>query len=290
MLRAARYIIIGLLFTFGKISYSDEQAMVSQWVPFELKGNHIYIQVEINGVMTEAILDTGANRSVLSGKIAEELSVKRSRQSIKVHGVTGSKKRFLSKETSVALPNVFKSDVKFVLMPDDSTYPPILGMDFLGAPVIQIDYPNLQLRIASSNAFRYPEKLAIPLQVSGSSIFFKSSIDGFELKTLLDTGNASRTFLTHNLIKDASWYSKVKEWPIESTNNSGLHEEHLAYQYGKTNNFQIGPYSLENVELHLLSDKDVNTKDYLVVGYDVLKHFTITIDRDKKNLYLTLPE
>jgi hypothetical protein len=68
---------------------------------------------------------------------------------------------------------------------------------------------------------------------------------------------------------------------------SGIHQKSFKLTKNVTSDFKIGPYTLENVSYHIASKETPLSGHYSILGYDVLKHFIVTLDLVNNNLYLS---
>ena len=118
---------------------------------------------------------------------------------------------------------------------------------------------------------------------------------------ILDTGNNGGLFLKRTMATDSKW---LESYGSQSSLIAG------ANHIGTVDNFRLpevkfGPFTIENVQVSVPAEgqtESVSGQDQVsfsrikgknikgLVGYDVLKHFVLTIDYKSGHLHVGLPE
>ena len=98
-----------------------------------------------------------------------------------------------------------------------------------------------------------------------------------------------KIFIPFDDVKETPLYKTISDQPVRSMGKPGINENELKYFTNISNNFKIGPYMLENVRYLVASEETPLAGQYSILGYDVLKHFVVTLDMVNKNLYLSAP-
>ena len=272
------------------VAHADQsKKAISPWLDFELNRGHIYIDITIKGKPAKAVVDTGATLSAISEDFAKKIGVSRSKNrkdKIRVQGLAGTRLMTWSRLSQMAIPGIMKKKIKFVMFDTLDGIDVILGMDVFAFEVTQIDYSNNKMRFASHNAFKFDPEASIPLKKRGNRYLLNAKINEVDLAMLLDTGNAGSIIVPYADAENTSLLSSINGIKKE-TEKGGIHEKKLPLYSGVSDNFNIGPYTLDNVRYKVIAEDKVEAVRRPVLGYDILKHFLVTIDLKERNLYLS---
>ena len=279
-------------------------AGVSNWVDFELVGGHVKIPIEINGNSGYAILDSGSQINGINENFISkyQLDLARGRK-ISVKGVYGTEKRqtYLSITAQLfgqALS--FRSLVGASLGHFENAI--LLGAPFFSDVILQIDYPNARLRIISKdtpNMNKYNNLEAIRQKGSGLLIVKIDVNNDKSLWTILDTGNSGGLMLERNAAH--LWLGKYDLSTSTSygANIMGYHESFRIPE------MKFGPYVLENVLVSVpaegqhanLTSRFTSVGTHIkgrkvegILGFDILKHFVLTIDYGAGHAHVETPQ
>jgi predicted aspartyl protease len=271
-----------LLIVISNPAYAQkEYKVLTQWLPFEIIKKHIVVEIYVKGSLVKAVLDTGSTVSLIQKDVAKRLGVRRSRKKVTVKTLKGPKNMVLSKPVNVRLPALFEKKINLYIYDKLSSAEAIIGMDFMAYDLIQLDYLNKRLRFATPNVFQFKPQSAIPLTKKGLRYFLTVSIDNVSLEMLLDSGNASAIIIPFSKIKDTKIH-KIMDMPPPQPNQKALH-----YFAGVSDDFKIGPHTLENVRYHVFLEGVTLPINQAILGHDILKNFIVTMDLINNNLYLS---
>ena len=282
----------------------DAEAGVSHWIPFDSDGGHISIPVTVNGVETRALLDSGAAGNGISESFLaqHEIEHKLGRKVI-VSGVAGERKVALINGLEIGM---FGADFKIdKMMPVRMRSAGVLiGLGFFNNFILQIDYPNSQLRIVTHDALKLRKLANVRMKKAAGSPqpIVKVDMNGeASLWLTLDTGNNTGILIPRRSATRFDWLEKY-----------GTTESRLAGVTTTTNverfnlpELTIGPVVLENVIVIVPDEGEKTnvgkearakigtrlkkTSSDGILGYDVLKHFIVTIDNKHSFLHLGVP-
>ncbi|CAN5889365.1 hypothetical protein BH18ACI4_BH18ACI4_01520 [soil metagenome] len=135
-------------------------------IPFELHNNQIYLQIPINGSKRLwIVLDTGA-RTIISRSAAQKLGLKLQEQGqMQSTGESSVFKVASTKNVSFKLPGVtFTTQNVGVVAFEDlekclgHTADGILGLEFFGSSVVEVDYKRRHINIYDAKSYRYSGK------------------------------------------------------------------------------------------------------------------------------------
>ncbi|MDO6611311.1 aspartyl protease family protein [Shewanella sp. 1_MG-2023] len=294
------------LFLLSVLVTSFNALAVSEWAKFDISNGHITLPVTINGIEGRAILDSGAQVNAINLSFINKHGFEFDKgRKINVKGVYGTETRRLFNNVEV---NLFGADIELDelagLRLGHHEVQILLGAGLLEKFIFQIDYPNSRLRIFERGSVDLASLGNIPMQIDrakGQPIV-KVSLNGQQDSWLvLDTGNSGGLFLKRSIATKFDW---LEEFGSQSGVTIG------ANQLGVVDNFQLpevkfGPYTLESVRVTVPAEgqkesvsgrgdvsfskiKGKNIKGLL--GYDVLKHFVLTIDYKAGNMHIGVPE
>jgi hypothetical protein len=223
-------------------------------VPFELYGNHIFLQVAVadSGPLT-FLLDTGSSASVVSRARAEPLHLPLA-QDIPARGVgegratvtwTG-RALFAVGASRFQAQRVVAFDVGGIEAATGRHIDGVLGVDFFRQFVVEIDPVSKMLRLHAPGRF-VPDRRAerISLRVSNGLAFLPAEIRLSDRKTvsgefLVDTGQARPVSLNKPFVDANKLLDAVRTAP---TFTAGMGGEYRSV-FGRLAGFKVGPFAL----------------------------------------------
>jgi predicted aspartyl protease len=279
-------------------------AAVSNWVPFDNVDGHISMSVSINGVEARAILDSGATNSGVSVSFLEEHEIDyQLGQQITVSGIAGKQKINFINGLDFGMFGA-NFEINQMVPYDIQGADVIIGLKFFDNFVLQIDYPNSLLRIITHDSLDLNKIANVPIKkgAGSSQPIVKVDMNGeANLWLTLDTGNNSGILIPRRTATRYNWlerYGTVKSRVAGVTASIDSENFNLP-------ELTIGPIVLENVIVIVPGEgeltnvgKDVTAKTGTrlketsadgILGYDVLKHFIVTIDYKRSFLHLAVP-
>ncbi|MDD8059056.1 MULTISPECIES: aspartyl protease family protein [Shewanella] len=295
------------LLTFVVVTIASFNSFaVTNWVDFEVINGHINLPVTINGIEGKAILDSGSQVNAINISFINKNKFEFSKGSkVDIKGVYGTETRQLYNNVNVKL---FGADLELDelvgLRLGHHEVQLLLGAGLLEKFIFQIDYPNNRLRLFERDSIDLAKLKNIDMQIdrgTGQPIV-KVELNGEKNAWLiLDTGNNSGLFLKRTLATDSNWLSL---YGAQSGTGYGVNN------IASIDNFRLpevkfGPFTIENVQSSVPADgqsefisgqdrsglsriKGKNIKG--LVGYDILKHFVLTIDYKSGHMHVGLPE
>lgn len=282
---------------------------VTEWVKVELEHGHIRLPVRVDGIETFAILDTGSQLNAINEKFVKRHKLSYTRgAAIEVEGVFDTEKRFRLNDVpvnlfgvDVTLNSVFEMPLSFSADKEDGL---LLGASFFRNFIVQIDYPNSQMRLISRDAvdMKKLKNLEVKKQRGSDRPIIRVKFgDDVNAWLLLDTGNSSGILLARSLAKSVGWLDKHQsiETSVEGVNAQADTE---TFQLPA---LKLGPYTLKDVIVTVPGEEEeANIKSQFeppvgshmrgkrvegILGYDVLKHFILTIDYRKGYAHIITP-
>ncbi len=281
-------------------------AGATQWIDFTLENGHVKIPVAVADIDGYALLDTGAQLNAINPRFINkhQLSFNKGKK-VRVQGVYGieDKTSYNNVPTSffgisTELDNLTEVNLGF------HTTSLLFGAGFFQQFAMQLDYPNQKMRLITHDAIKLHELENIKMQTqkgSGMPIVEVGLQDGETVWLLLDTGNNGGLVIERKVARKMGWLDNLD---VEAGISMG------ANTLATTESFRIpslkfGPYELENVLVSVPAEGQTaylesqyeatgsrikGRKVQGLIGYDVLKHFLITIDYKNGHAHIGLPE
>jgi hypothetical protein len=292
-------VILTLLWSFSAC------AGVSVWIPFDSGRGHISIPVTLNGEESRAILDSGATGNGVSERFLERHEGEYSNgKQVLLEGINGVRKVRLVNGLDIEMFGTsFKIDHLMPLRQYSGDL--VIGLRFFESFVLQIDYPNSRLRILTHDVLDLKEHANVKMKKSGGSAQPMVEVDlndEHKLWLMLDTGNNTGIFMPRSVAVRHNW---MEEFGAADSLVSGVTKVSSVQRFNIPT-MTIGPFTLENVIVMVPGEGEKTTvgkgssakpgsrlkkdKSDGILGYDVLKHFVVTIDFKRSLLHLAPPE
>ena len=271
-------------------------------VPFALRNNHIYVQCWLAGTRSECLLDTGVLTTFWPDRLP--ISCSATGRHTTSSGADGN--QVIS--SVVRLDSLRIGDYTLFQAPGE-TYPelrgstanrltkakyrkPVLGISAFDQVVLTIDYPNQELIFRNSdydithqahgpNAGLFdligtppissePTAWPIPLLINGQ-------IAGKKVQIQLDTGFSGALGITQSLAR------KLRLKRLQAVKAQGAFGHSFEMFFTNSVDFEIG---FIKGTLYTLVLPDVPNQTEVLLGNDILKYFTVTIDYGRRKVLL----
>jgi predicted aspartyl protease len=182
-----------------------EGAGSSGWLPFVARSVLPTLEVSVNGTPAAALLDSGAQYSVLDRAFADRIAAADTPgPPMAAYGVGGAVQVGRSAAVDVSFGDVRLQALRTAVLQlgplssaAELSIPVILGRDVMNALVAEIDFPGRRLRL-DSPALHMPPAEATPLPSNrrGGALFSTVVVEGSSLEVLVDTGASSALSLS----------------------------------------------------------------------------------------------
>lgn len=291
--------LIALLSAFPSLAATN-------WVDFKIIDGHINLPVAINGIEGRAILDSGSQVNAINLSFINRHGFEFAKGGkINIKGVYGTETRQLFNNVKA---NLFGADIELDqlagLRIGHHQVQLLLGAGLLEKFIFQIDYPNQRMRLFERDSVDLAklENIRMEMDRGTGQPIVQVGLNGEKKAWLiLDTGNSGGLFLKRLMATENDWLDKFgKESGVGVGVNSMATIENF-----RIPEVEFGPFTLENVLVSVPGEGEVenisgqertsfsrikgkNIKG--LVGYDVLKHFVLTIDYKSGHMHVGLPE
>ncbi len=179
---------------------------------FSLKGEHIYLDGEVNGNPVTILLDSGAGATVLDSTLAAELGLEGT-GSLPARGIGGTREFSFVKVPTYYAAGALVSDQILAVMPlSEEFYPStgemidlIIGYDFLSRFVTRIDYGSETITLFDPDSFSIDidDISILPAERSMSLLSIEAVLeDSVPVTLLLDTGAGGSIHLTPSFFEN----------------------------------------------------------------------------------------
>ncbi len=256
------------------------------------------VPISINGKgRYEFLIDTGAERTVISAELARELSLTEGKRA-RMHSMSG-----VGDVSTVVIPKlqVSRKTVSGIHAPALKQVhigaAGMLGIDTLQAQRITFDFEQRKMSIAASHSrerrFDRNEIVVTARSRLGRLVLVDASIDGEKLMVVLDTG-AEVTIGNEALRRKLAAKGKLKETvPIELVSVTG---GRVVADYTRAKRIRLGGILIQDLpvafaEVHPFKQLDLHNRPALLLGMDALQLFTrVSVDFANRKVRFNAPE
>jgi hypothetical protein len=282
-------------------------AGVTAWVPLQIRDGMVLFPVEVSGVAGEAMFDTGAAGHGVSKALVAQAGLSLSGRQWIIEGAGSTDER---------VPSVSRLPIKLFGVPFVLQDVPafsldvqlIIGAGFLRSGVLQLDYPNKRMRLIEHGSVDLSKVANVPLRLEEATGLpaIQVRIDGKQRWMLLDTGNAGPIVMPRMIAEEEDWIGRFKRAESGFVDiNAGVSNTDVLVLPA----VEIGPYELEDVPVAVPAEGEgsnllrrrsagqianqsrihTGVRSSGVLGYEVLRHFVVTLDYKREKLHLGLP-
>jgi hypothetical protein len=247
--------------------------------PFEFRNGMIFVPVRINeSKLLSFVLDNGSARMLVDRTLASSLGLKPSGQGSMQGAGAGRIPIEFVQNVKISLPGLESTGYEFStadLQPLKATLGAevdgILGYELFRRFVVTIDYETKTLTVTLPKAFHAGESSqALPIELRDKWAFVKGEL------VLPGPVTVQDHFMIDSGSGDAVDHPIVTKLQSRRPTQSGVGiGTAIQGATAQAKSFQIGKYTLLNPTLGCCGATDETSK---LIGNDVLKFFTVTID------------
>jgi aspartyl protease len=256
-------------------------------VPFRWTPGQIEVAVLVNGAPATFLLDTGAEYSVVSSRLAERL------------GLTLEKRgaREFVDEVGLALKDVVLLHQRVMVMPFDGYYARgrtidgLVGYDFFARFVVEIDFKGSNLVIWEPSGFAAPKgAVSVPIALAGRLPVMPSMLilEGgrtLRARLMVDTGASQAVLLrypfakAHDLLDPGGEQSTAPSLASGTRTLTSVPVQQIAFAKWTFPRPHVRAFA-EPIGSAAATDSDG------LIGNDLLARFTLFVDYPRKRLWL----
>lgn len=253
----------------------------------------ITVAARVNGVEVQALVDSGAERSVIHRGLARKLGLGGAdllSVPLVAYGVGG--KAQVGEAVTLAveigglqLANLRAASLALGPVADDDgpALPLILGQDMLSTVIAEFDFPGRRLRFAAPEEYAPPVgAVAAPVRRRGRGLMVPISIEASEIEVLLDTGASAALVLAENTAEAAGL---MAQRPVRTARSVVLGGE-LEGRAVTAAEMRFGGELFENVDVHIFETPMLPLSPAGLLGYGTLRRFRAIFDHGGGRLFL----
>jgi predicted aspartyl protease len=260
-------------------------------VPFAWTPGQIEVRVRVNDVNATFLLDTGAEYSVISTRLAGLLKVQTDR----------TRGRDFADDISLTLGGVSLEHQRVMVMPFDTYYARgrtidgLVGYDFFARFVVSIDFNGHSLTLWEPSAFK-PRSAAVvvPIELSGrlpvvSSTLVVSEGRRLPVRLLVDTGASQAIILRYPFANTNGLLDLVKDVEASTTRAPSLASGELQLVDVPVEQVSLARWTFDRprVQAHREpTGSGAATDTDGLIGNTLLQRFRLTVDYQRKRLLL----
>ena len=190
-------------------------------VPFELRNNHTYIEVFINGEGPFSFLADTGGRHLVTPQVAAAVGLKTEGE-FEIGGA-GARRRVASftQVETLRLANLELHDQAFVVLDmselsevGGARIDGLIGYEVFRRFLVEYDYATGEIRLHRPGTFSHDGSgHRVPFRFSDSTPLVRGSIDGHEGDIAIDTGSRSHLSLTTPFAREHGYFERHADAP-----------------------------------------------------------------------------
>ena len=252
---------------------------------FSLKGEHIYLNGEVDGIPVTILLDSGAGATVLDSALAAELGLEGT-GSLPARGIGGLRDFSFVKVPSYFAAGALVRDQTLAVMPlSEEFYPAtgemiglILGYDFLSRFVTRIDYGSQTITLFDPDSFiiNSDSVSVLPAERSMSTLSVEATLeDSVPVTLILDTGAGGNIHLTPSFFEEHPDFLSGR--PTFETEIQGVGGEENISGF-RISSVTLGDFTVPGGLCSSFNGGDVFSRYDGILGNGVLSRFVLYLD------------
>lgn len=283
-------------------------AAATDWVDMTIDNGRVAVETKVAGIVGRSMFDTGAQISGINSQFLNAHGLEfRQGTKVKVVGVVDAERR----QTYLDIPvEIFGTTIEFGDLVDVNIGSPewqlSIGAGFFEKLVVQFDYPNQRMRLITRDSIDLKKLKNVESRRDpngGGSPLVKVRLnDQKDVWLIMDTGNSGGILIERAIAEKAKW---LDQYPTTSGTAQGVNAsgwiDRFVLPKLTFGGFEIldpsvsVPAEDRGVELF---KKERTTGSNVkkargqyrgLLGYDILKHFVVTIDYKRGHVHVAPP-
>lgn len=264
----------------------------SGWLAFAgPRGPAVTIAASVNGRPVRALVDSGAQYSVIDRALAAELGLPGPLAAPMIaYGVGGKPQlgRGVGLDVAagtLALPALRAAvlDLGPISGRVGLSVPLVLGQDLLNEVVADIDFPRRRMRFVAREAHALPpDAFAVPARRKGRALLAQVSVEGATLEPVLDTGASSALVLAHDVAEAAGLLAGREVSAARSLVLGGIADGRMV----RVRTLAFGGEVWRDVPVHIYQRQPMPGFPGALLGVGALRRFRALLDHGGGRLSL----
>jgi len=271
------------------------------WMRFDGSDGHIAFPVKVNGMEASAILDTGADTSIISAGLARHADIELDRhETVRAIGIHGQQEIPTTSRFTLEFAGRKVRPFRVPVAPAPG-FDVVLGRGLFAWGVVQIDYPQQRIRFLDREVVEFESNVEMETTRRDAPMI-EARVAGEKAWLLLDTGNAGPTLLKRRFVRrnDLDRFA-VPDLAAKAIGAVSAGEMRLL----QVPECQLGPYTFDpmlaayNTERNEGFDgrrtrygsriRTDRARYDGILGHEVLGNFLVTMDLEGDRLHLSVP-
>jgi predicted aspartyl protease len=272
------------------VSFADGRS--SGWLRFSPgEAAAVVIPVTVQGVRVNALVDSGAQFSVIDRSFAERLQLPASlAPPLLAYGVGGAPQVGKGASLAVAAGGLSIPTLKAAMLElgpiteaSGLSTPLVLGQDVLNELVADIDFPRRRIRFQAQDSFVVPaEAVEAPARRQGRALFVQVTAERSTVEVMLDTGASFALGLSSKLAEAEGLLAGRRITPARSIVLGGVAMGGVV-TLGQVG---FGGEVLRNVPVHIFQPQPLPGFPQGLLGVGALRGFRAILDHGRGRLLL----
>jgi hypothetical protein len=270
-------------------------------IPFDLRGNHIYLRGRINDSDSLwIVLDSGASGNVIDADVAKAIGLEVT-SVVQGHGAGGPVETGMIQKVTVRFPGVTLAGGSIAAMPlspfkraTGRAMEAIIGYPLLNRCVVKVDYATRMLEILPAESFDYTGKgTVLPLTFEHRMPYVTASVTlpgrkPITGRCVIDLGSTQALILAPAVIRDERALEAITK-TIEARGR-GVGGQ-VPSRAGRVERLELGDLRFDQpvTMLPVPSDAMIGAQQKGMIGNiggEILRRFTVIFDYPRKRMIL----
>lgn len=263
------------------------------WIDFASRRlSAVTVPARIKGLTVEALVDSGAEYSVIDATLARWLGLGGDLLSVPMiaYGVGGRAQmgRAVTLDARIGGLSLKRLraaalDLGPVAAMTGLAVPLVLGQDVLSTVIADIDFPRRRLRFAARDGYLPPASAAsTPVRRKGRALLVPVKVEGASLEVVLDTGASAALVLADNVAEAAGLLSARPVRTAQSLVLGGAMQGRAV----TAQRMRFAGEVFENVDVHVFDAPRLPVVPQGLLGYGALQRFRAILDHGGARLHL----
>lgn len=268
----------------------------SGWLPFASRDQPVVtVEARIGGVEVRALIDSGAQHSVLDRAFAERLDPSGGVSApVVAYGVGGQPQMGRTAAVDVDLGALSLRGLRAVVLelgPISALAslgaPLVIGQDVLSALIADIDFPERRILFSRPDAHDLPggaEKA--PVRAQGRALAAQVTVEDAALEVIVDTGASAALSLASDVARAAGLLDGRPEHPGQAIVLGGVAPGRIV----RAERFEFAGRVREDVPVHIFEPQRLPGFPKGLLGYDALRRYRAIFNHRAGTLHLVSPD